>query len=107
VVKEARASGKTRAAVAMEKMSSYMDGSIVAIGNAPTALFKILELAEKTSRKPSLIIGVPVGFVGARESKEMLLKQVIPYITVRGEKGGSPLAVSIVNALTILSMTTS
>ncbi len=107
VVKEARVSGKTRAVAAMEKMSSAMGGSIVAIGNAPTALFKILELAEKESRKPSLIIGVPVGLVGARESKEMLLKQAIPYITVRGEKGGSPLAASIVNALAILSLTTS
>lgn len=103
VVKEARVSGKTRAAVAMEKMSSSMGGSIVAIGNAPTALFKILELAEKESRKPALIIGVPVGLVGARESKEMLLKQAIPYITVRGEKGGSPLAVSIINGLAILA----
>lgn len=107
VVKEARVSGKTRAAVAMEKMSSSMGGSIVAIGNAPTALFKILELAEKESRKPALIIGVPVGLVGARESKEMLLKQAIPYITVRGEKGGSPLAVSIINGLAILALTTS
>lgn len=107
VVKEARVSGKTRAAVAMEKMISSMGGSIVAIGNAPTALFKILELAEKESRKPALIIGVPVGLVGARESKEMLLKQAIPYITVRGEKGGSPLAVSIINGLAILALTTS
>ena len=81
-----------------------MGGSIVAIGNAPTALFEILELAEKESRIPSLIIGVPVGLVGARESKEMLMKKDIPYITVRGEKGGSPLAVSIINGLAVLAL---
>ena len=104
VVKEARLSGKTRASVAMQKMSSLMGGSIVAIGNAPTALFEILELAEKESQIPSLIIGVPVGLVGASESKEMLMKKDIPYITVRGEKGGSPLAASIVNGLAVLAL---
>ncbi len=104
VIKEARLSGKTRASVAMQKMSSLMGGSIVAIGNAPTALFAILELAEKESQIPSLIIGVPVGLVGASESKEMLMKKDIPYITVRGEKGGSPLAVSIINGLAVLAL---
>ena len=104
VIKEAKLSGKTRASVAMQKMSSLMDGSIIAIGNAPTALFEILELAEKESQIPSLIIGVPVGLVGASESKEMLMKKDIPYITVRGEKGGSPLAASIVNGLAVLAL---
>ncbi len=104
VIKEARLSGKTRASVAMQKMSSLMYGSIIAIGNAPTALFEILELAEKESQIPSLIIGVPVGLVGASESKEMLMKKDIPYITVRGEKGGSPLAVSIINGLAVLAL---
>ena len=104
VIKEARLSGKTRASVAMQKMSSLMGGSIIAIGNAPTALFEILELAEKESQIPSLIIGVPVGLVGASESKEMLMKKDIPYITVRGEKGGSPLAVSIINGLAVLAL---
>ena len=104
VIKEAKLSGKTRASVAMQKMSSLMDGSIIAIGNAPTALFEVLELAEKESQIPSLIIGVPVGLVGARESKEMLIKKDIPYITVRGEKGGSPLAVSIINGLAVLAL---
>ena len=104
VIKEARLSGKTRASVAMQKMSSLMGGSIIAIGNAPTALFEILELAEKESQIPSLIIGVPVGLVGASESKEMLMKKDIPYITVRGEKGGSPLAASIVNGLAVLAL---
>lgn len=104
VIKEAKLSGKTRASVAMQKMSSLMGGSIIAIGNAPTALFEILELAEKESQIPSLIIGVPVGLVGASESKEMLMKKDIPYITVRGEKGGSPLAASIVNGLAVLAL---
>ena len=104
VIKEARLSGKTRASVAMQNMSSLMGGSIIAIGNAPTALFEILELAEKESQIPSLIIGVPVGLVGASESKEMLIKKDIPYITVRGEKGGSPLAASIVNGLAVLAL---
>jgi len=104
VIGEARASGRTRASVAMEKLSSFLEGSIVAIGNAPTALVEILELSQKDFPKPSLIVGVPVGLVGARESKEMLMEQGIPYITVRGEKGGSPLAVSIINSLTLLAM---
>ena len=104
VIKEAKLSGKTRASTAMQKMNSLMDGSIIAIGNAPTALFEVLKLAEKGVCKPALIIGVPVGLVGARESKEMLMKEAIPYITVRGEKGGSPLAVSIINSLAVLAL---
>ncbi|MBW2182563.1 MAG: precorrin-8X methylmutase [Deltaproteobacteria bacterium] len=104
VVRDAKRSGKTRAAVAMQKMRSSMGGSIVAIGNAPTALFEVLELAKKVSQRPALVIGVPVGLVGAEESKEMLMKEEIPFITVRGERGGSPLAVSIVNGLALLAL---
>jgi len=104
VVREAKRLGKTRASVAMQKMKSLLGGSIIAIGNAPTALFEVLELTKKLSNKPSLIIGVPVGLVGARESKEMLMKKAIPFITVRGEKGGSPLAVSIINGLALLAL---
>jgi len=104
VIKEAKLSGRTRASVAMQKMNSLMDGSIIAIGNAPTALLEVLKLAEKGVHKPSLIIGVPVGLVGARESKEMLIKEAIPYITVWGEKGGSPLAVSIINSIAVLAL---
>ena len=104
VVRDAKRSGKTRAAVAMQKMRSSMGGSIIAIGNAPTALFEVLELAKRVSQRPSLVIGVPVGLVGAEESKEMLMKEEIPFITVRGERGGSPLAVSIVNGLALLAL---
>lgn len=103
VVQEARLSGKTRASIAMQKLAPFMDGSVIAIGNAPTALFEVLKFIEQEFLKPSLIIGVPVGLVGARESKEMLLKTTIPFITVRGEKGGSPLAVSIINSLAVLT----
>jgi len=104
VIREAKRSAKTRASVAMQKMRSSLGGSIVAIGNAPTALLEVLELAKKASQKPSLIIGVPVGLVGARESKEILMQRGIPFITVRGEKGGSPLAVSIINGLALLAL---
>ena len=103
VIREARATGKTRAATAMHKLSDTLGGSIVAIGNAPTALFELLEIAENKSHRPALIVGVPVGLVGARESKEMLIKSGIPSITVRGEKGGSPLAASIINGLAQLA----
>ena len=104
VMQEARQKGKTRAAAAMHALSSVMGGSLVAIGNAPTALREVLSIAEKEKCRPSLIVGVPVGLVGAAESKEMLMASGLPFITVRGEKGGSPLAASIVNGLAILSM---
>jgi precorrin-8X/cobalt-precorrin-8 methylmutase len=104
VIGEARASGRTRASVAMRKLSSFLEGSIVAIGNAPTALVEILALSRQGALTPALIIGVPVGLVGAKESKNMLMEQSIPYITVQGEKGGSPLAVSIINSLALLTL---
>jgi precorrin-8X/cobalt-precorrin-8 methylmutase len=103
VIREARSTGKTRAATAMHKLADALGGSIVAIGNAPTALFELLEIAENKSHRPALIVGVPVGLVGARESKELLIKSGIPAITVRGEKGGSPLAASIINGLAQLA----
>ena len=103
VIREARSTGKTRAATAMHKLTDALGGSIIAIGNAPTALFELLEIAENKSHRPALIVGVPVGLVGARESKELLIKSGIPAITVRGEKGGSPLAASIINGLAQLA----
>ena len=99
VIREARSTGKTRAATAMHKLADELGGSIVAIGNAPTALFELLKIAENKAHRPALIVGVPVGLVGARESKVMLIKSGIPSITVRGEKGGSPLAASLINGL--------
>ncbi len=103
VIREARSTGKTRAATAMRMLADTLGGSIVAIGNAPTALFELLEIAKNKSCIPALIVGVPVGLVGARESKEMLIQSGIPSITVRGEKGGSPLAASIINGLAQLA----
>ena len=77
-----------------------MDGAIVAVGNAPTALFELYRLMQEEKVRPAMVIGVPVGFVGAAESKEMLAeKSNAPYITVQGNKGGSPIAASIFNAL--------
>ena len=77
-----------------------MNGSIVAIGNAPTALFELLALVNRGICRPALVVGTPVGFVGAAESKQLLVEQeAIPYISLLGTRGGSPIAVSIINAL--------
>jgi precorrin-8X/cobalt-precorrin-8 methylmutase len=92
--------GITRAAAAMRLHGEKLSDSIVAIGNAPTALFEVLDLIEKGIARPALIVGTPVGFVGAVESKELLMqKNIVPYITIRGTRGGSPIAASIINAL--------
>ncbi len=101
VKESARGSGITRSAAAMSKAAKLglIDGSIVAIGNAPTALFEVIRLVQGGAR-PALIVGVPVGFVGAAESKEELEKiREVPFITNRGVKGGTPVAAAIVNAL--------
>lgn len=99
VIKTATARGETRAMVAMEYLAPRMDGAIVAIGNAPTALFRLLELVAGGRAAPAAIVGTPVGFVGAAEAKAALKTTGIPYVTVRGPKGGSTVAVAAVNAL--------
>lgn len=99
VARLARESGRTRAETAIGIFGTELDGAIVAIGNAPTALFALLDLVEKGQVRPALIAGMPVGFVGAAESKAALAKLNIPYITVMGTRGGSPLAAAAVNAL--------
>ncbi|MDN5345318.1 MAG: precorrin-8X/cobalt-precorrin-8 methylmutase [Clostridia bacterium] len=99
VVKEAAAQGVTRAMVAMEYLASRMAGALVAIGNAPTALFRLLELVAAGQAAPVAIIGTPVGFVGAAEAKAALEAASIPFVTVRGTRGGSTIAVAAVNAL--------
>ncbi|MDS1029029.1 precorrin-8X methylmutase [Bacillota bacterium LX-D] len=99
VVEMAKSKGITRSMAAMLYFGEKLNGNIVAIGNAPTALFQLLELVETKQIKPALIIGTPVGFVGARESKEELTKSTIPYITIEGNKGGSTIAATITNAL--------
>ncbi len=95
----AKSAGKTRSEVAIEQGLLENIG-IVAIGNAPTALLKVMELIEQgTGPKPDLVIGVPVGFVNAAESKELLSQKQYAHITALGRKGGSPVAAAIVNAL--------
>ena len=96
----AQAMGRTRSAAAMELSRPRLAGAVVAIGNAPTALFRILELLDEGVVPPAAIIGVPVGFVGAAESKEALLSDGrVPCLIVRGRKGGSAMAAAAVNAL--------
>lgn len=100
VAARARAEGITRSMVAMRTFGKDMDGSIVAIGNAPTALFEVLRLVREEGIRPACIVGIPVGFVGAAESKaELAANDIVPYITVEGSKGGSPIAAAAVNAL--------
>jgi precorrin-8X/cobalt-precorrin-8 methylmutase len=100
VAARAGAEGTTRAIQCMRKAAREAPGAIYAIGNAPTALLELVRLVEDGEASPALIIGVPVGFVSAAESKEQLRRQgPIPYITNRGRKGGTPVAVSITNAL--------
>ncbi len=91
--------GITRSMVAMEKAFYDKEIGIYLIGNAPTALIKLLELIDGEDHFDGLIVGVPVGFVGAKESKEALMDMDIPYITIKGRKGGSPVAVAIMNAI--------
>jgi precorrin-8X/cobalt-precorrin-8 methylmutase len=99
VVADAAAiSGETRAITAMKHFGEKIHGSIVAIGNAPTALFQLLKMVD-AGIKPALIVGTPVGFVGAKESKELLETYDIPFVTVTGYKGGSAVAAATINAL--------
>jgi precorrin-8X/cobalt-precorrin-8 methylmutase len=91
----------TRSAAALELWRDQLAGSVVVIGNAPTALFHLLEMLERGAPRPALILGMPVGFVGAAESKQALVESplAIPYITVQGRRGGSAIAAAAVNAL--------
>lgn len=91
--------GITRSMAAMRHAARLFPQGIYVIGNAPTALFELLRLVQAGLLRPALVIGVPVGFVGAAESKEALMQTNLPYITIRGRKGGSTVAVAIVNAL--------
>jgi precorrin-8X/cobalt-precorrin-8 methylmutase len=92
--------GNTRSAAALELWRPHLEGAVVAIGNAPTSLFRLLEMLDEGAPKPAAIIGVPVGFVGAAESKEALAMQTrVPFLIVRGRRGGSAMAVAAVNAL--------
>jgi precorrin-8X/cobalt-precorrin-8 methylmutase len=102
VAEEARRSGKTRSETAMRHAAKEMAGGIVAIGNAPTALYEVIRMIREGITRPALVVGVPVGFVSAPESKEELAKMDSPFITNVGRKGGSPAASSIMNAILLL-----
>lgn len=95
----AKEQGRTRSALALEKAAEDPDTSIYVFGNAPTALFRLCQLMDQQQISPQLVIGAPVGFVGAAESKEMLLNYDVPSISVQGRKGGSTVAAAMVNAL--------
>lgn len=99
IAERARAEGTTRAVASMDKAAELEGPLIFAIGNAPTALKRLVELAEAGRLQPALIIGVPVGFVNVVEAKEILLCSGLPSIVNRGRKGGSNVAAAIVNAL--------
>jgi precorrin-8X/cobalt-precorrin-8 methylmutase len=92
--------GNTRTAAALDFWRPMLHGSMVVIGNAPTALFRLLEMMDEGAARPAAIIGMPVGFVGAAESKEALIEfGRVPYAVVRGRKGGSAMAVAALNAV--------
>jgi len=96
----ARKVGNTRTAVAMDLWGDKLAGALVAVGNAPTALFHLLEMLDAGATPPAAVIGLPVGFVGALESKEALaLDRRVPFLVVRGRRGGSAMAAAAVNAL--------
>jgi precorrin-8X/cobalt-precorrin-8 methylmutase len=92
--------GTTRSAAALELWRDQLDGAIAAIGNAPTALYRLLEMLDEVFARPACIVGMPVGFVGAMQSKEALIADArIPFITIKGRKGGSAMAAAALNAI--------
>jgi len=99
LAERAKQENKTRAQMSMRVTSLEMDGGITVVGNAPTALLEIIEMIREGVTKPALVIGIPVGFVSAAESKEELQTINVPFITNIGRKGGSSCAASVVNAL--------
>ncbi|MFI2367471.1 precorrin-8X methylmutase [Streptomyces sp. NPDC018833] len=93
--------GTTRSAAALELWRDRLEGSVVAVGNAPTALFRLLEMIEQGAPRPAAVIGVPVGFIGAAESKDVLAAHPLglEHLVVRGRRGGSAMAAAAVNAI--------
>ncbi|MBG0816704.1 precorrin-8X methylmutase [Planomonospora sp. ID82291] len=93
--------GTTRSAAALELWRDRLEGSVVAVGNAPTALFRLLELVEEGAGRPAAVLGLPVGFIGAAESKQALAEHPagLPYLVVHGRRGGSAMAAAAVNAI--------
>lgn len=101
IAQRAARNATTRSAAALDYWSPHLHGAVVAIGNAPTALFRLLEMIDEGAPRPAAIIGMPVGFVGAAESKELLATGAhgVPWLTVHGRRGGSALAAAAINAL--------
>ena len=99
IMQQAQKENKTKSQMSMRIASSDIDGGIVVIGNAPTALLEIIQMIKENVVKPALVIGMPVGFISASESKDELHKIDVPFITNKGRKGGSSSAAAIVNAL--------
>jgi len=100
VAEGAKAAGKTKTAFSVENLGEALNGNIIAIGNAPTALITLVKMVQEKGIKPALIVGIPVGFVNAKESKALLSQlKGVPFITNKGHKGGSTVAAAIVNAL--------
>ncbi len=106
VIARAKELNSTRAIESMRKLHRLgkLEGSIIAIGNAPTALLEVLRLIDEEDVRPALIIGVPVGFVSAAESKDLLAQSQVPWLAARGRKGGSTIAVAILHALFALAV---
>ena len=103
VAEQARRTGRTRSETAMRRAAKDMDGGIIVIGNAPTALYEVINMVREGITKPALVVGIPVGFVSAAESKEELAKMNdLPFITNIGRKGGSSAVSSIINAIMLL-----
>lgn len=103
VAERATAGSITRSAAAVDLWRDHLNGAVVAIGNAPTALFRLLELLEDGAPPPALVLAFPLGFVGAAEAKDALIqhRSRVPYIALRGRRGGSALAAAAVNALAL------
>jgi len=91
--------GTTRSAAALDLWLDHLEGSVVAIGNAPTALFRLLEMIAAGAPRPAAVLGIPVGFIGAAESKQALTVSGLEHLVVRGRRGGSAITAAAVNAL--------
>ncbi|SDJ57361.1 precorrin-8X/cobalt-precorrin-8 methylmutase [Nonomuraea maritima] len=91
--------GTTRSAAALELWRDRLEGAVVAVGNAPTALFRLLELVEEGAGRPAAVLGIPVGFIGAAESKRALADSALEYLVVHGRRGGSAMTAAAVNAI--------
>jgi len=103
VIEGAKAQETTRAVMAMRKAKGLLSGGVVAVGNAPTALLEVARMVREEGLRPALVIGVPVGFVSAAESKDAAARLPVPSIVCRGRKGGSSVAVAVLHALLALA----